>query len=103
MAGTDWIHLDGKVHDSYRIDFLEQYIKSLKRAADEGIDIIGYICWSLLDNFEWAGGYDSRFGLIYVDYKTQDRHLKDSAYWYKDLIRENGSNMIIKNFNNYYL
>ncbi len=90
MAGTDWVHLDGKVHDSYRIDFLKRYITSLKRAADEGIDIIGYMCWSAMDNFEWASGYDIRFGLIYVDYLTQKRYLKDSAYWYKEVIELNG-------------
>ena len=94
MAGTDWVCLDSKVHDSYRIDFLKRYIKSLKRAADEGVNIIGYMCWSVMDNFEWASGYDIRFGLIYVDYETQKRYLKDSAYWYNELIQANGENIL---------
>lgn len=93
MAGTDWVYSDGKIHDLYRIDFLNQYIKSLKRATEEGIDILGYMCWSAMDNFEWASGYDVRFGLIYVDFQTQKRYLKDSSYWYKELICTNGDNI----------
>ena len=80
---------DGKVHDPNRIDFLARYLKNLKRAAEE-IDIRGYFQWSLMDNFEWDKGYAERFGIIYVDFETQERIWKDSAYWYRDLIRRNG-------------
>lgn len=85
----DTVSQDGKVHDPNRIDFLARYLKNLKRAAEE-IDIRGYFQWSLMDNFEWDKGYAERFGIIYVDFETQERIWKDSAYWYRDLIRRNG-------------
>jgi len=90
MSSTDWVFRDGCVHDAQRIDFLERYLSSLKKAADEGVPVDGYFHWSLTDNFEWAYGYTERFGLIYVDYKTQKRTLKDSALWYKKVIETNG-------------
>jgi len=90
MANCDWIHLDGKVHDPQRIDFLTRYLSELKRAIDDGVVAKGYFLWSITDNFEWAQGYKQRFGLVYVDYPTQKRILKDSAYWYKDVIVANG-------------
>ena len=89
MACHDTVSQDGKVHDPNRIDFLARYLKNLKRAAEE-IDIRGYFQWSLMDNFEWDKGYAERFGIIYVDFETQERIWKDSAYWYSDLIRRNG-------------
>lgn len=89
MAYHDTVSQDGKVHDPNRIDFLARYLKNLKRAAEE-IDIRGYFQWSLMDNFEWDKGYAERFGIIYVDFETQERIWKDSAYWYRDLIRRNG-------------
>ena len=88
----DVISLDGKVHDPNRIDFLARYLHELKRAASE-IDLRGYFQWALMDNFEWAEGYAQRFGLVYVDFRNQQRILKDSAYWYRDVIRENGNNL----------
>ncbi len=93
FAGNDWVALDGHVHDGPRIDFLHRYLRSLRRAAEEGVPVLGYQCWSLLDNFEWASGYDVRFGLIHVDYRTQKRTLKDSALWYRDVIAANGGNL----------
>lgn len=93
MSSTDWINMDGNVHDSIRIDFLHRYLSELKKAVDEGIDVSGYFEWSLLDNFEWTNGYNQRFGLVYVDFQTQKRVLKDSAYWYHDVIRTNGENL----------
>lgn len=93
VATTDWVCLDGKVHDSYRIDFYARYLKELKRAADEGVDIAGYFAWSLMDNFEWTKGYSERFGLVYVDYNTQERIIKDSGHWYKEVIQKNGENL----------
>lgn len=86
MACHDTVSQDGKVHDPNRIDFLARYLKNLKRAAEE-IDIRGYFQWSLMDNFEWDKGYAERFGIIYVDFETQERIWKYSAYWYRDLIR----------------
>lgn len=90
MSEHDWICLDGKVHDSYRIDYTHRYLKEFLRAGEEGVEIMGYIHWSLTDNFEWAEGYTHRFGLIYVDYSTQKRIIKDSGYWYRDVIATNG-------------
>jgi beta-glucosidase len=90
MANTDWVHLDGRVHDPQRIDFLRRYLSQVKRALDEGVDVRGYFVWTLLDNFEWARGLRPRFGLIYVDYATQQRILKDSAHWYRTVIETQG-------------
>ena len=92
LSCHDVISLDGGVHDPNRIDFLARYLGQLKRAAEE-IDIRGYFQWSLMDNFEWAKGYSERFGLVYVDYPTQKRILKDSAYWYRDVIQNNGAGL----------
>ena len=88
----DVISLDGRVHDPNRIDFLARYLHELKRAAGE-VDVRGYFQWSLMDNFEWASGYSERFGIVYVDYPTQKRIFKDSAYWYRDVIKNNGANI----------
>ena len=93
LSCHDWVSLDGKVHDPNRIDFLNRYLLALKEANDEGVDIKGYFQWSLLDNYEWAMGYQSRFGLIFVDYETLNRIPKDSSYWYKEVIESNGENL----------
>jgi beta-glucosidase len=87
---SDWIHQDGKVHDPQRIDFLSRYIGEFQRAADEGVPAKGFFQWSLMDNFEWNEGYRFRFGLVHVDYQTQVRTPKDSAYWYQQVIQNNG-------------
>lgn len=86
VSGMDWVSLDGAVHDPNRIDFLARYLAELQRAHEAGIPVVGYFHWSLLDNFEWAQGYQERFGLIHVDYATQQRTLKDSARWYRRVI-----------------
>lgn len=88
IACGDSVSLDGGVHDSDRIAFLERYLGALKRCIYDGTDVRGYFYWSLLDNFEWNQGYDPRFGLVYVDYKTQRRIIKDSGYWYRDYMRD---------------
>lgn len=93
MGNTDWVALDGKVHDPQRIDLTTRYLLNLRRAIDEGIDVRGYFHWTLMDNFEWAEGFRQRFGLIHVDYTTQKRTLKDSAYWYGEVIRTNGGSL----------
>ncbi len=86
-AGTDVVSEDGNVHDAYRVEFLRTYINNLERVVSEGVDVKGYYLWSALDNFEWSEGYEKRFGVIYVDYETQKRTLKDSAKWYSQWIR----------------
>ncbi|WP_218932404.1 GH1 family beta-glucosidase [Adhaeretor mobilis] len=90
MANVDWVHTDGHVHDPQRIDYTRRHLKFLAKAIDEGFDVRGYFHWSLLDNFEWAFGYDKRFGLIHVDFETQQRTPKDSARWYAEVIGNNG-------------
>lgn len=93
LSCHDAVSLDGKVHDPNRIDFTHRYLRSLKRITDEGVDIIGYFHWSLLDNFEWGAGYTERFGLVYVDYTTQERIKKDSFDWYRSVIADNGESL----------
>lgn len=93
LSCHDWISLDGKVHDPNRIDFLHRYLRGLKNAAESGCDVRGYFQWSLMDNFEWAKGYNPRFGMIFCDYTSQKRIPKDSAYWYKEVIETNGENL----------
>lgn len=79
----------GRVHDQQRINYFKSHLLSLQRAIKKGVPVKGYYVWSLFDNFEWAFGYSKRFGLIYLDYDRLTRTFKDSAYWYRDLIRKN--------------
>ena len=90
MAWNDVPEESDAVADNKRIDFIREYLGELKKATDDGIPIIGYQYWSLMDNFEWAEGYEPRFGLVYVDYKSQQRTLKNSAFEYKKIIESNG-------------
>jgi len=78
--------VDGRVHDAERTEFLRGHLGAVLDAADAGVDVRGYFYWSLLDNFEWAWGYDQRFGIVHVDYDTQVRTLKDSALEYRRVI-----------------
>jgi len=78
--------VDGRVHDAERTEFLRGHLGAVLDAADAGVDVRGYFYWSLLDNFEWAWGYDKRFGIVHVDYDTQVRTLKDSALEYRRVI-----------------
>lgn len=78
--------LDGKVDDQDRIKYYKQHLTAVSRAIDSGINIIGYLAWSLLDNFEWADGYGKRFGLVYVDFSSLERVTKESYFWYKKVI-----------------
>jgi beta-glucosidase len=71
--------VDGRVDDSQRISFLKRHLAAVDSAIKAGVDIRGYFIWSLLDNFEWAFGYERRFGVFHVDYKTQKRTMKRSA------------------------
>ena len=90
----DVISCDGKVHDPQRIDFLNRYLVEVERAIEDGADIRGYFEWTLTDNFEWNYGYRDRFGLVYIDFRTQKRYRKDSSYWYEELIKSNGKSLI---------
>jgi beta-glucosidase len=79
----------GVIHDTRRIQYHRQYLQAAAQAIADGADIRGYHAWSLLDNFEWAEGFSQRFGLAYVDYKTQQRTIKDSGRWYAKVAAEN--------------
>lgn len=79
---------DKKVHDTKRIKFFEDYLLNVLKAKNEGVDIRGYYIWTLLDNFEWAEGYHPRFGIVHVDFKTQERTIKDSGYWFQQLLKK---------------
>jgi beta-glucosidase len=85
-AYDDKVGVDGKVHDDDRIAYLDAHLRAVAQAVDEGVDVAGYYTWSMLDNFEWAEGYTKRFGLVHVDYDTQQRTPKDSFAWYRDVI-----------------
>ncbi|MBL8101463.1 MAG: beta-glucosidase [Anaerolineales bacterium] len=88
-AFKDEVSADGKVHDPRRLDYLKQHFIQTHLAMQDGVDVRGYMVWSLLDNFEWGHGYSKRFGLIRVDYDTQQRTIKDSGEWYAEVIRTN--------------
>ena len=79
--------VDGEVHDADRIDYVHRHLVAIHRAIEAGVDVRGYQLWSLFDNYEWAHGYSKRFGIVYVDYETQQRILKDSAKWYAEVVK----------------
>lgn len=89
-AFADSIAADGKVHDPRRVAYLHDYVTQVGLAIQDGVDVRGYLVWSLMDNFEWARGYSQRFGLAYVDYAKQQRIIKDSGRWYAQVIATNG-------------
>jgi beta-glucosidase len=80
--------VNGKIDDQERISYLERHLDALFSARAKGVPVNGYFAWSLMDNFEWAYGYGKRFGLIYMDYQTQKRTPKSSAYYYRDRIKK---------------
>jgi beta-glucosidase len=81
---------DGEVHDARRTNYYQVHLAACARAIADGALLKGYFAWSLMDNFEWGHGYTKRFGLVYVDYATQERILKDSARWYAQAVKANG-------------
>lgn len=85
-AYRDTIASDGHVHDQERIAYFQSYLAAVLKAKNEGINITGYMAWTLMDNFEWAEGFDKRFGLVYTDFKTQERTIKDSGYWFRNFL-----------------
>ena len=88
-AFPDTVDAQGRIDDPRRIAYLQTHLQALRRAMDAGVDVRGYFVWSLLDNFEWAEGYRPRFGLVHVDYSTQQRTPKASFDWYRHLIATN--------------
>jgi len=86
-AYDDVVAPDGGVHDGERTAFLTSHLGAVLDAIDEGVDVKGYFYWSLMDNYEWAWGYEKRFGIVRVDYATQERTVKDSGLAYADIIR----------------
>jgi beta-glucosidase len=78
------------VPDVRRLHYLRDHLIACRQAMDNGVPLAGYFAWSLMDNFEWAKGYQQRFGIVWVDYETQQRIPKDSALWYKQVIADNG-------------
>lgn len=93
MSCHDIVSADGQVHDPNRIAFLDAYLSALQKASDDGADVRGYFLWTFLDNFEWDKGYTERFGIVHVDFATQKRIAKDSAYWYQKTMESNGGNL----------
>jgi beta-glucosidase len=85
-AYDDIVSADGAIHDADREEYIVAHIDAVGRAIDEGVDVRGYFVWSLLDNFEWAWGYEKRFGIVRVDYETQERTVKDSGRTFAGII-----------------
>jgi beta-glucosidase len=79
---------NGVVHDPQRTAYMESHLQAVADAMAQGVPVKGYFAWSLLDNFEWAEGYEKRFGMVYVDYATQERTPKDTAWFYRDFIKQ---------------
>jgi beta-glucosidase len=89
-AFDDRVGPDGRMHDADRIRFLDDHVRAAHTALERGVDLRGFFVWSFLDNFEWSEGYAKRFGLVYVDYGSQRRILKDSGYWFRDVVARGG-------------
>jgi beta-glucosidase len=85
----DYPDASGRVTDTRRIRFYREHLRELARAMQDGADVRGYHAWSVLDNFEWAEGYTQRFGLVFIDFPTQRRFVKDSAKWYSHVAKSN--------------
>lgn len=81
----------GRVHDPLRVNYLQKHLRAIHGAIEAGVDVRGYCAWSLFDNLEWAHGFSKRFGIVHVNFATQERTLKDSAYFYSDVIASNGA------------
>ena len=90
---NDKVEADGTVNDTERIKTLDNFLSNLKKSMEDGIPVLGHNHWSFMDNFEWAEGYAPRFGLVYVDYRTEKRIIKNSGYHYKEIIETNGANI----------
>ncbi|PJF38331.1 MAG: beta-glucosidase, partial [Phototrophicales bacterium] len=84
--------VDGVVNDPKRVEYYQLHLDAVSQAIDMGVPVQGYFAWSFMDNFEWAFGYDKRFGLFYVDFETQERTPKASAHYYRDRIAQERAN-----------
>ena len=104
MPGESQMKISDAVHDQFRIEYYKGYIQNVIDAVTlDGVKLGGYFGWSLLDNFEWADGYSTRFGMTYVDYKNdQKRYMKDSIIWYSQFTRQGASPNVQFNFVNPY-
>jgi beta-glucosidase len=91
----DYVDPNGDVLDSERVEYFAGYLAAAGRAIEAGVDLRGYYAWSFLDNFEWAEGYSKRFGLVFIDYRTQDRIPKLSARWYRQLITDHQESVTV--------
>lgn len=89
-AFKDEISSNGKIEDVRRIQYLKDYLTQAHRAIQDGVNLKAYYLWSFMDNFEWSFGYNKKFGIVHVDFETQERKIKDSGYWYKEVIKNNG-------------
>ena len=90
-AFHDVVNWKGEVDDDARVNYLHDHLIQLHRAIQDGADVRGYLVWSIMDNFEWAFGYEKRFGIVYIDYLTQKRTVKKSGRWYSEVIRSGGA------------
>ena len=90
-AFHDVVNWKGEVNDDARVNYLHDHLIQLHRAIQDGADVRGYLVWSIMDNFEWAFGYEKRFGIVYIDYPTQKRIVKESGRWYGKVIRSRGT------------
>ncbi len=81
---------DGAVHDLFRVRYIARHAAAVWQAIQDGVDVRGYFLWAFMDNWEWAFGFTKQFGMIHVDYATQQRTLKDSGHWFSRTVRENG-------------
>lgn len=88
-AYDDVVEADGSVDDQNRLEFFDAHLRAVKDAIDDGADVRGYFAWSLLDNFEWSWGYSKRFGIVRVDYETQERTVKASGHWFSQVASQN--------------
>jgi beta-glucosidase len=79
--------VNGVVNDTERIAYFKLYLEALLKVKEEGVNVTGYMAWTLMDNFEWAEGYNARFGLVHTDFKTQERIIKDSGYWFRKFLK----------------
>ena len=86
-AFKDQLNADGSVNDYLRVNFYKEYLKNVLKAKQEGADVRGYFLWTFMDNFEWAEGYEPRFGIVYNNYTTQTRYLKDSGKWWQEFLK----------------
>jgi beta-glucosidase len=89
-AFADTVSVDGKVHDPERIAFLREHFRAAHAAIGDGVDLRGLFVWAFMDTYEFNMGYSAKFGLMRVDYETQKRTIKDSGYWFRDVMAANG-------------